>query len=670
MPLELYIEGEKVFLSEETQIGFTFQINDIAELKDRQSNFSTQFDVPYNDNNNRILGYANNINSASTVPYSRKNVRITDTFSGANVIENGILFVEQSQKAFQVQIYSGLVDFFDLIADKGLQDIYFDPMSYPTFSLIGLAAAYENMQNDVPENYFSYLVDNGLLPAGSRIVGARDLRFSVFLNYLFKRIHNDAGYTYNENYTLFQNYIFKDLFLPFVNEKIEHLNIVKPSTFLAYLVSNFDIGSDGLYIPQIPPYETLSSGTYNNNGSFVAPYLIYIQRTGQAKISYSGVVVLQNAFFGSKIRVKIRKNGDNSQIAFEKTYYDGDFGDVLGVFCLKNNSASVILSVTIGDYYEVIYEAIPDLSPGEPLPAFTLLRDDFITGGKSFISLDYDDGDDPWNNKWILEKNLPALKQKDLIKGICQMFGLIALPNAADKTIRYITFEDIVKNKAIARDWSKYLTEDIKFINTYFHPDYAQRNNLNYKHDEQVDDKIGNGEIDISDESLPPTNDELFLPWAASEPANKLLTTFLTEILTKIVTGFDLLNQPIYDDVTPEPRILLRSLVNVSNIHYADPDTATQFIKQQLSTGYFNVIGAGEGLGFSKTLLRDYYTGLSSTFNQYRKIVPRMRIPAREIAALDQTIPIYLKQLNSYFYINKIINWESDKDCTAELIRI
>ena len=54
---ELYINGNYIELGEASKIGVTFQVNDIANLANRQGTFSNEFKVPKTKNNQIALEF-------------------------------------------------------------------------------------------------------------------------------------------------------------------------------------------------------------------------------------------------------------------------------------------------------------------------------------------------------------------------------------------------------------------------------------------------------------------------------------------------------------------------------------------------------------------------------------------------------------------------------------
>ncbi|GAH23131.1 unnamed protein product, partial [marine sediment metagenome] len=69
--LELYIDDKKMELDEDTIIALTRQVNNLGELKDRQTDFTNIFSIPKSRINQENLESSDNINSISNKPYQR-----------------------------------------------------------------------------------------------------------------------------------------------------------------------------------------------------------------------------------------------------------------------------------------------------------------------------------------------------------------------------------------------------------------------------------------------------------------------------------------------------------------------------------------------------------------------------------------------------------------------
>ena len=63
--LQLYINDQLVDLSEDSPIALSFQINNLADVRNQQGNTSNQFKIPLTQCNRQILGFPDNVAFAS-----------------------------------------------------------------------------------------------------------------------------------------------------------------------------------------------------------------------------------------------------------------------------------------------------------------------------------------------------------------------------------------------------------------------------------------------------------------------------------------------------------------------------------------------------------------------------------------------------------------------------
>ncbi len=120
--LQLYLNDKPVDISDDSPIALTFQINDLAEVKNQQGNTSNQFKIPLTQNNRTILGFADDISIQSTTPYTTLQAKIIQ--NGIEILPNAIAEInEVDDDTASITILSGNVDFFDAlggqIADMG-----------------------------------------------------------------------------------------------------------------------------------------------------------------------------------------------------------------------------------------------------------------------------------------------------------------------------------------------------------------------------------------------------------------------------------------------------------------------------------------------------------------------------------------------------------------------
>src|SRR5476651_845104 len=86
--LQLYINDRLVDLSDDSPVALTFQINNLAEVKNQQGNTSNQFKLPLTQRNRRILGFPDEVAFTNNNPYTQYQAKIIQ--DGLELIPYGI----------------------------------------------------------------------------------------------------------------------------------------------------------------------------------------------------------------------------------------------------------------------------------------------------------------------------------------------------------------------------------------------------------------------------------------------------------------------------------------------------------------------------------------------------------------------------------------------------
>ena len=207
MPLQLYIDEQEIDLEPGTLISPTYQVNTINSLSNLQANFTRSFTVNPTANNNKILGFANQISSNTDIPYRELPARVVQ--NGIEIINNGSAYITSYQGKYRISVRSGNYDFFNTIAGKSIQDIDFDDLDYNW--TLGDAIALKDLQTGV----FYPIVQYGNLATSGNTFDIRYSHHSVYVHTIVDRIFEEAGFA--KAGELFQDLFYKSLNIPFSN---------------------------------------------------------------------------------------------------------------------------------------------------------------------------------------------------------------------------------------------------------------------------------------------------------------------------------------------------------------------------------------------------------------------------------------------------------------------
>jgi len=209
MKVQIQIDGKTTDLYSETDIDYTFQVNDIADIKDRQANFTDSFTIPQTPNNIQIFDGLSIPSDTSRIPYERPLCTIKN--DGFDLVKKGWLNVSKSTNDYNINVYSGLVGFFKSLENKKLSDL---PIILNQYKTIGdIVNSWTNPdQKYLLANYGGVTHFDRL---GELIINADYLVPSIRLKYLFELIFEFIDYEYIGD--IFDSEDFETIWITFPN---------------------------------------------------------------------------------------------------------------------------------------------------------------------------------------------------------------------------------------------------------------------------------------------------------------------------------------------------------------------------------------------------------------------------------------------------------------------
>ena len=264
---------------------------------------------------------------------------------------------------------------------------------------------------------------------------------------------------------------------------------------------------------------------------------------------------------------------------------------------------------------------------------------------------------------------------------------------------RSTSFKKIVENIPNAKDWSLKCYDNGRQIGFQI-GNYNQVNYLRYQFDDNIPlnympKYFADDEITINDLTLNPT-----------QPTGVLFeSVFAPSINVPYIGGtIAQISSPTSTDefsVGSQPRLLIDQKLNIGNmglsVTFSDGDpgfeTETITINDIVSVPYFykpdmpDLSPAASHLAWKDmpngkiefpSLVQSTNPGLRSVYypefeeilTQTKKITRYFYLTPLDIQQIDFTIPIYLRQDASYFYISKIDSWVKGNLVRVDLIKI
>lgn len=629
--LRLYLIDDNVIpavltecdLNTDEVIPINKQTNDIAEMQDRQSDFTAQFKIRKTRAMMALFELSGEVGANTWFPYQKQTCRLIQ--DNIEMITAGSIILDRVDDSYYyVSIYSGNLDFFKVIANKKLTDLV--PASPDTLSHTWDLATIEGSHlSDLDYVYplCEPSQDGSIAPLNPGVETVNMFGGWIWSFVKVKKLWDDifinAGFYPEGN--ILTNDTFLKLFMP-----IQSLSCTNTSK---YLYSAWWGGTRIAVLNEVLgfPGVVLVNGNANFQlGYYDCPFTaVYKLRVTVIVLGAAPTLSLYNhgAYVGNLTVV----SSSPVSTAYEITY-NGTAGDQLSILTTANTYY----------YYDFNIIEITDAKI-----AFS-----------SFVNLlDY----------------LPTLTQTEFIKMILNIFGLIPEVTSKDRTIKFWNYLELYDNMLQSRDWTTYLSERDDETEFKF-GDYAQNNYLRFKESTDVIKNNGMGTMKIEDETLPFDKEVVMLPVSYSDEIK--LDPMMAGVVTSRIP-FNIYN-PDTDAYDSAESIETR-IVYVDILADTSPPIKTFVVRDEVTfPGAGSVSIANPKIAQSLPVSFSYnvinYAGLSRMLTKTNLRRAKFNLPVYEVAGFKHYIPIYLDQYKAYFYVNKINNYVPGKLCIIDLIKL
>ena len=602
----LGLDKELDGISPKTKLALTFAEANFNSLVSKGGTLSNNFSLNKTANNKRQLGLLDEVNSLSEIPYNFYQCRLIDT--DGICFFNGLASIEESQDTYNLRLFSGVANFFELVGNKLISDIDLSALDHEwTASNVNGARQNANTQGYVYPN-----INYGRWT--EQTLGDRphtDFYPAVY----FKRILEQAAI--GEGYTLL-NYD--------TNKAIAFSQRVFENSTEYYVnLNSFGLVNVNNIVGTTRP---LALNVFSDPGNFAKEVL-----TGDT------VSILDGTIAAFEVSVAINNDsGFDIVIGFGK-----DASNFLSSATILNNSVGVFI------YYGTITEAG---DYGIYCNTGTVVK--IAAGGVStFIRATIEKFAINDGNPIKISDTLPKVKIKDLFLYEAVRTNSLVIIDPIEKTIEFKRFSEIAANKS-ALDWTKKLDTLTKIKYSYRLNEYGQNNFLRYKEGVEedpsyaVNNDIGLGNFEVADKALQLDREWYTAPFAASgksfafgsEPPLILVPRYSDTSL-----GF------AEADIDPKPRVLDVS-INDSMLITITGEAAP--------TTQANVTFEG----FSDSI-EIYYEGLLGAFTAMKLAELYVRLDSSDISKLDITTPIFIN--GAYWFIREVVQYQPANAASTKL---
>lgn len=611
---EVYFNDKLLDIPSDEVIALNKQVNDIGELSLRKSDFAKTFKVKRTREMEALFENSGLISSQTEVPYTEN--RCTYLSGGLEQIVNGKLsIIKSDDDYYHVSIYSGAKNIFDEIGKLTLNDLDLSDLDHNwTFQ-----NAADSVRNNLDYQYllFDPSDDGGLIddtpysPEGI-IFLAEYARPFLKLKRIWDQIWIDQGITCASD--IDDNTLFLKMF-----QSIASLKILPDAT------SNFLTSHALVATTFVHNVRTLNVFTPIYDPSGTGAYRAKI--SGTHRFTYTAP-----RFFDEWI-LDCTINGVQQDITFTSStdgltwYFD---------FSLDLQAHDVV----------VFYSKW----------VFGTGSFDLLAGGITLTCYAIDSPMIGYSSAVNMATILDPMKQSDFVKAVCNFFSLIPSYDPLTNTINFWSLNKILKNRVVAKDWSNYLSVDEGEL-TYTIKNYVQKNLLKWKENEDVSSGAGDGYIICNNKTLEKEKDLIKLPIAFSDEI-----VHKAESMARIAWYKSVIGSADYEPLdTIATRWVTREDMAIALAYQHD-------IYQEVLTISEAKRASVLSLPFGNNMVN--FAAVQNMITSPKVLTAKFNLPAKEVQAIDHSIPIFLEQHASYFYLNNVKNWIDGYLCECELIKL
>jgi hypothetical protein len=712
--LEIKIQNEIIDLYDEEKIVQSFSLINIEDITKRESEYSNQFEIPKTNRNLQILGYTDFLNVDTLLPYQRLNCEILiDGF----IFKKGFVSIEIINDNISLQFFTGNAGFYEILKNKNINQI--NLVNNPNLKTLWNLSNVISLRN-ASEGIFFPMIDYNGMPTNSTTVDVRLLLPSFFRKTLMQAICEDAGYTLLNNIETSIEAYNNDI-LPTSKNDLKNdqetidLNTYKgadnyqrrmtayestgqPTTLQTFFSLTYrnNPGNSGTTINQFYfrdliagnpiRYSNIPSGNNYYTAGVSGVHIVSLD----LNINYTHNIIWKNgqnesindipAFaVNNKIAWVIKVNNDLVQVHETNDFYSNN-SVISGQNGIINITFTDIVNITqeftleIGDQvsleaYVISYFSGSDANPNganflgsrviSNFQARTSIGDTFevkLGEGLAFGGI-------------VSTNNcLTDIKQSDFFKDTCIRYCLVPIIDEDNKKVTLFEFSEIKRNIQNAVDWSGKLDQTNDYSIEFKIDTYGQRNNIKHKEDNFVltVPNGSNGVILINNQNLELEKDLYESPFAPSETVKRLNNRKVVYI--DLHDGVSLIDTASFKNGV-EARTCYQYKDNFT-VTYTDGITNT-IVSSNIPMTWFIDASKSYSAGFGTNQL-DYSVDLIAILQQLKIVKADIRLNILDIINLNYFYPIYISELNSYFFLSKInqFDYTSNESTRVELIKI
>ncbi|MGV3695508.1 hypothetical protein [Flavobacterium sp.] len=633
----IYINGQLVEQKDKLSFPLTKQVNDIADLTTRNSSFSPSIKIPRTARNKRIFEMVGNVGNQSMLPYRKAACDVIDADNGQHLVYKGWAVLKETTADYSLIIYDGIIDFYKAIENLTITDVDVSGLNH-----VKNVANVIDTWNDPTKPYRYNLADyngNNLTPGFEPSIDFQVPSASV--KFIWNRIFAFLGWTYSGS--VFSHEKFENLWLtypkpvsmeePIVSEVTEQFGHFQIDTV------EWPVGTSGVFYGNVSYIVFLPVTTAPTIDPAFYNWFTGAVQAGLYRFSFTaGDWILQsNVSTTTSSRVKI--SVVNSLGAPVSSNY---------VHIATGGSIDIFLNVGDRAFIQLVYETSDLPFNGQSTPDFTSI----LTGDPVTTTIVKIEGYSLGFDQAFIDYKLT-----DFVREILVDFGLTPFKDKYRNHVTFLTTAELLQTTKI-EDWSK--KNPVWLGETYIFGKYAKRSVFRFKYNDD-NMKHNDGFITIDNENL--DEETTIFPSKIFSP-ERLLSQFLNGC-----NIYKIWDKQVKDDGT---------------IEYKDLDGRFYFMRSEKINSSITIgstiLGGDETNPFYyreshyrldyNSILNDWYSPMVAIFNKAKLLNVSVKLSMLDFFNFDMSSLVYIKQLGSYYLVNKIKSFVKDKPTQVELIEV
>lgn len=668
--IRLVINGRDAdVLQTETIVG-EYAIAPIGDISKRVGARSIQFKLPKTANNKAIFESSEIATSTSKIPYRNLPCRIYVDGVDMNM---QFCVLENVDDNYNIRMYGGNSVLFDWLKDRKLADLHLNHLNHHwSVEHISVSAdkayplkyAVIDYNSDSPNTAIDETHDRAymgtLLPV-------------LYEHYLIEKCITEAGYTLNNETEDSLMFVDNVPSIPLGSKKYER------DTDMSRHIGKFYLGAI--------PTGSVGGLLYNCN-SIVEQNQVYWQQYFNSNTNFGAFIFTDPC----KVNYEMYINLYNDGVVDETIYID-----VIATHDLVNGIANETVYKTYTITVPVTgFPATPyQWNIAEELDLYNdanryvrlgfIVRSVLATTVFNFAGSDnvfnitncvsnkeqeYDPSilymDVPLesrHNYVTVAYNLPDFTQAEFIKQYMLRTNSICTIDERNKVFTIVPYKKLKDNIGLAIDWSG----KVDFTNkpkVEFDLNYAQRNYLKYKDDTKVIKPIGTDKTFlIDDNTLEYEKTIIQLTYSACETVARV---------NRNVANIKIFEDLLFKDPST-PRSALVRFEDFSFIYRFNDNNNVDAvtITTDVPVGFFIDTTQAYSNGFDNDLFNQFFLFITGVIDYAKVIECEMRLTTLDIANFDPLKPVYIREFDAHFYVNKIkFEYTSRKSSVVELIKL